>query len=129
MMDQDREQKIHDVYEAMVVAYLAQYPGAIRPEPTSSTHLAYMRNARAAVDVLSPVKRIELSGGFHAEPAPADPMRCNIFDRPGPHTIRIIGNLSRDAARAWAEAAISHQKLNQHPSDQSPTPRPPGRLP
>jgi hypothetical protein len=110
-MSQDREQKIRDVYEAIHREHMKDFR-----EVASSAIDRMHRQARAVVDGLDPIKRIELSGGFHAEPAPADSKRYNVFDKPGPHTTRLIGNLSKEAAEAWAEAAISHQKLNQRQS-------------
>jgi hypothetical protein len=92
-MANDREQKIRDVYDAML---------RVQPGVSASKIENLDAYARAAVDVLDPVKRIKLSGGFHAEPAPADPTRYNVLDTPGPHTIRSVGNLSKEAVEAWA---------------------------
>lgn len=109
-MAEDREQKIRDVYEAMVTAYLAQYPGSPAPREGGSTHTSYMRHARAAVDVLDPVKRIELSGGFHAEPV--NGVTCKLYLNgvyQGPLNINII--------EAWEKAGLAAAERHKLASD------------
>lgn len=99
-MAEDREQKIRDVYEAL--RKVREQQGTAILTKLGSERLR--EQARAAVDVLDPVERVELSGGFYAEPAPADPSRYNVFHERGA-TLYKDGNLSKEAVEAWAAAA------------------------
>ena len=111
-MAEDREQKIRDVYEVMHRAH-REKGGAINAYVIERIH----RMARAAVDVLDPVKRIELSGGCYAVPGETPGHLHDVYRyKPGGHISGHesfhVGQLSKAAVEAWAEAAESHQTLN-----------------
>ena len=98
-MATDREQKIRDVYEAM---HPLRVGGGMLGE-TGQERLIKM--ARAAVDVLDPVKRIELSGGFHAEPGKTLGHLHDVYSPPGEtQTRHHVGQLSKMAVEAWWNA-------------------------
>jgi hypothetical protein len=103
-MANDREQKIRDVYEAMCKARVAE--GYSQPTPHGEVHRGMMRNARAAVDLLDPVKRIELSGGFHAEPV----------DGRGDYRLYKNGGdwglCGKELVEAWAAAAAAKSETD-----------------
>lgn len=94
-MANDREQKIRDVYEAMHRSYRERL-GAVDGVVSDMLH----RCSRAAVDVLDPVTRIELSGGFYAE-IPDNRTDFYRFYKDG----KDHGLLRRDIVEAWAAAA------------------------
>jgi uncharacterized protein YceH (UPF0502 family) len=100
-MANDREQKIRDVYEAMHRAYRERL-GAVDGVVSDMLH----RCSRAAVDVLDPVTRIELSSGFHAEPGATLGHLHDVYSPPGETQTRYhVGQLSKAAVEAWAAAA------------------------
>jgi predicted ribosome quality control (RQC) complex YloA/Tae2 family protein len=105
-MANDREQKIRDVYEA--IRATAKSIGF-----TFTSEELIEGLARAAVDVLDPVKRIELSDGFHAE-IPDNRTDFYRFYRNGEDH----GLLRRDIAEAWAAVMREIERLERARDEQ-----------
>jgi hypothetical protein len=100
-MANDREQKIRDVAAAMRTA--AEHAGCVIPEGNASLVKAM---ARAVVDLLDPITRIELSDGFYAEPPPKQAGNMYTLHSTRDDGVRCYhGPLSKAAVEAWAAAA------------------------
>jgi hypothetical protein len=110
-MANDREQKIRDVYEAMHRVYREEL-GAVDGITSDMLH----RCSRAAVDLLDPVKRIELSGGFYAEPPVSDApgTRWRVFKSAGG---AVTGFVDKEAVEAWEKAGIAAAERHKLAAD------------